>query len=154
MKKNFIVSELNRFVIRSSYRIDCLEEFRRFYHMLIDRGYPTNFLDLVFKNHAIRPLECSDDDYKGKRLHLISCRLISKNYRKIFTKRRPLVYKRKAGTLFHFDDILSLVDYEMGPSFISVFNSSNPVVVTFGFDHLRHFIFKRHKADFNVQPKL
>lgn len=148
VKKGFILSELNRFVIRSSYRTDCLEEFRRFYHMLIYRGYPKEFLDMLFDNHKIQPLQCSDD-YKGKRLHLISCRLISKYNRKVPTKRRPLVYKRKAGALLPFNDILSTADIETGQSFSKVFNSSNPVVVTYGHNYLRGVIRKRHKANFN-----
>jgi hypothetical protein len=150
VKKGFIISELNRFVIRCSYLIDFREEFNRLYCTLLDRGYPREFLDMIFQKHPIQPLHCSEDDYKGKRVYLISLRLISKHDRGVITKRRPLVYKRKAGTILPFNDILSTNDIQTGPSYVSVFNSSNPVVVTYGNNYLKGSICKHTKADFNA----
>jgi hypothetical protein len=142
VKTGFINSELNRFILRCSHRLDYIREFLRFYNVLINRGYPSTFLDETFFRHLIDPVNCTDEEYKGKRLNLISCRLISKNYRQLVTK-RPLVYKRKAGSPLNFSAILSTSCIDTAPSFISVFNSRDPIIVTFNQNKLSASFKKR-----------
>ena len=145
VKTGFINSELNRFILRCSHRLDYIREFLRFYNVLINRGYPSTFLDETFFQHLIDPVNCTDEEYKGKRLKLISFRLISKNCRQLVT-RRPLVYKRKAGSPLNFSAILSTSCIDTAPSFISVFNSRDPIIVNYAQNTLATSI-KRRRTD-------
>jgi len=86
-------------------------------------------LDPLFFQHEAYS-SFSEDDYIGKRLHYITNRLILKHDRKVVS--RPLVYKRKAGTVLPFNKILSTECIVHAPSFPDVFQNKRPVIVTYG----------------------
>ena len=135
VKTGFIKSELNRIFLRCSSRLDCLLAFNIFYDKLRIRGYPSSFLDPLFFRHVVHS-STSEDDYIGKRLHHISCRLILKYNRKTS---RPLVYKRIAGSKLPLNKILSTECIVHAPSFLSVFMNKKPVIVTYGVKKLGSF---------------
>ena len=135
--KAFIMAELNRFFLRCSDREDCIRAFNNFYNILVVRNYPIAFLDPLFQRHAVS--SSSEDNYKGKRLHYISCRLTSKYSRQV-TNKRPVVFKRKACCQLPLKDILSPNSIVNSPSFINIFNTKDPMVVTYDYKRLGAFL--------------
>jgi len=142
VKSSFIRSELNRIFLRCSLLHDCISQFELFYNTLVSRGYPTSFLDVLFQKHIVYS---SPVDYEGKRLYYISCRLISKYNRQVTL--RPLVYKKRYGSVLPFKRILSTDCIRWAPSFLPVFQERDPVVVTYGQKRLG-------SAVLNKRPKL
>ena len=137
MKTAFIKSELNRIFLRSSSRLDCLMAFSIFYNNLIGRGYPISLLDGLFLQHVVYS-STLQEDYIGKRLHYITCRLILKFHTRKTSV--PLLYKRKAGSYLPFNRILATDSITHAPSFASIFRNRNPFIVTYGHKKLGSFL--------------
>ena len=135
--KAFIKSELNRFFLRCSERVDCVRAFDNFYNILVSRNYPSSFLDPLFLLHVVS--SSSEGNYKGKRLDYISCVLTSKDSRQV-THKRPVVFKRKASCQSPLQEILSPIDIINGPSFPNIFNSQCPMVIAYDYKRLGAFL--------------